>query len=217
MEKKNNSGVLVGLLIGIIIMLVIGIALFATGTIGFKTNTTGDNGQISENDQTDDNKETKEMTKEEATNILKTAANKIGKVSNGYPYCGDNMVYDEGDVILGEQNISTHTASKDYKSLNELKGDLKNYMSDELINKYIVDSEYLDKDQKLYCKTYHRGAVLYDNGKSSYTIEAFTSNEIIAKGVVVTFGEGYEYKNNVNIEMKKTGNNWQITKYEIQK
>ena len=48
MEKKNNNGMMVGLLMGIIIMLGVGIALFATGTIGFKTTT--DNEQTSGND-----------------------------------------------------------------------------------------------------------------------------------------------------------------------
>ena len=43
MEKKNNSGLLVGILIGIIIMLIIGICLFTTGTIGFKSIVTTNN------------------------------------------------------------------------------------------------------------------------------------------------------------------------------
>ena len=46
MEKKNNSGMLVGILIGIIIMLVVVGGLFATGTIGFKTTTTDNGGAI---------------------------------------------------------------------------------------------------------------------------------------------------------------------------
>ena len=51
MEKKNNSGMLAGILIGIIIMLLVVGGLFVTGIIGFKTNTTTDNGQTSENNQ----------------------------------------------------------------------------------------------------------------------------------------------------------------------
>ena len=46
MEKKNNSGLLVGILIGIIIMLIVGIGLFITGTVNFKSTTT-DNKQTS--------------------------------------------------------------------------------------------------------------------------------------------------------------------------
>ncbi len=43
MEKKNKSELLVGILIGLVIALIIGVCLFATGTIGFKTNTPADN------------------------------------------------------------------------------------------------------------------------------------------------------------------------------
>ena len=49
MEKKNNSGMLVGILIGIVITLLVVGGLFATGSIGFKTSTTTDNGQTSNN------------------------------------------------------------------------------------------------------------------------------------------------------------------------
>ena len=216
MEKRNNNGILVGILIGIIIMLLVIIGLFATGAINFKTTTTNDSEKTSENNQTDNNEETKEMTKEEATSILKEAADRIGNVSNGYPYCGENMKYDEADVILDEHNISTHSASKDYTSLDNMKDDLKKYMSDELIKKYIDDTNYIGKDQKLYCRVYHKGSILYDKNNSSYNVETFTNDEIIASGIIATYGEGDEYKNNVKIEMKKNNDNWQITKYEIQ-
>lgn len=49
-EKKNNR-MLVGILIGIVITLLVVGGLFATGTIGFKTSKTSDNGQNSENNQ----------------------------------------------------------------------------------------------------------------------------------------------------------------------
>ena len=65
-EKKNNE-TLVGILIGIIIMLLVFVGLFAIGTIGFKTNTTTDNGQISKNNQTGTNENTTSDT-----NIIQT-------------------------------------------------------------------------------------------------------------------------------------------------
>ena len=49
MEKKNNSGMLVGILIGIVITLLVVVGLFATGTIGFKTSTTSNSIQKDEN------------------------------------------------------------------------------------------------------------------------------------------------------------------------
>lgn len=217
MEKKNNNGMLVGILIGIIIMLLVFICLFVTGTISFKTSTITNTEETSES-QINNIETEKTITKDEAVNILKKAADRIGNVSNGYPYCGENMNYDDTDAIFDEHNISTHNASKDYTSLDNMKEDLKKYMSEELINKYIDNSNYIEKNQKLYCKTYHKGTILYDSNKSSYTVETFTNDEIIANGTLSTFSEGDNYYNNkVNIEMKKNNDNWQITKYEIEK
>ena len=213
-EKKSN-GTLVGLLLGIILTLLVFICLFATGTISFNTNKITDNNQT--NTENNNEETEKAITDAEAAYVLKQAADKVGNISNGYPYCGDNMTYDDVDAIFDEHNISTHTASKDYKSLNEMKEDLRKYMSDELISKYINDSNYIEKDQKLYCKVYHRGTILYDKNSSTYTTETNNNDKIIAKGIIVTYSEhADEYRKNVNIEMTRNNNNWQITKYEVQ-
>ena len=63
-EKKNN-GTLVGILIGIVLTLLVVGGLFVTGTIGFKTNTTTDNGQdnlVTENNS--NNVDTKDVAME---------------------------------------------------------------------------------------------------------------------------------------------------------
>lgn len=52
MEKKSN-GTLVGILIGIIIMLLVGIALFAIGTISFKASTTNQSKETIETEKED--------------------------------------------------------------------------------------------------------------------------------------------------------------------
>ena len=57
---------------------------------------------------------------------------------------------------------------------------------------------------------------LYDINNSSYNVETFTNDEIIAKGIVITRGPGTENKANVNIVINKNNDNWQITKYDIQ-
>ena len=104
MEKKNNSGILVGILIGLVIAIIVVGGLFATGTIGFKTDVNADNGQTSENNQTGTNqstvgisenqgeKDTSEttLTNDEAMDIIKS----IMKKSFNYMYalspeCGD--------------------------------------------------------------------------------------------------------------------------------
>ena len=57
-NQKKNNGTLVGILIGIIIMLLVVGGLFATGTIGFKTNTANDNEQTASSNQTGTNDNT---------------------------------------------------------------------------------------------------------------------------------------------------------------
>ena len=92
MEKKNNNGVLVGILIGFIVALLVGICLFATETISFRTTTTNNNEQNSENNQinTNDSNNTQEETNyenyeellEEGTTIKYTFEKNLNYVSN---------------------------------------------------------------------------------------------------------------------------------------
>ncbi len=50
MEKKNNNGILIGLLIGIIVILLIVVGLFATNTISLNTKEVNNNNQAEKND-----------------------------------------------------------------------------------------------------------------------------------------------------------------------
>ncbi|MBR3161631.1 MAG: hypothetical protein IKF19_02750 [Bacilli bacterium] len=65
--KKNNNEILVGILIGIIIMLLVLVGLFATGTISFKTTTINENGQASENKYEDTSDTSNDTIEEETT------------------------------------------------------------------------------------------------------------------------------------------------------
>ena len=49
---------------------------------------------------------------------------------------------------------------------------------------------------------------LYDINNSSYNVETFINDEIIAKGIVTTRGPGTENKANVNIVINKNNDNW---------
>lgn len=215
----GNALIIVLLLVIIFILLVLCI-LFATDKITFNfsdSNNTAEELEDDNDNQVDEPEEDETITEKEAISILNDAANKIGTISNGYLYCGENMVYDDVDAIFDENNISTHTASKDFTSLNELKEDLRNYVSDEIISKYIDDTLYVEKNQKLYCRTYHRGAIIYDKANSSYNIDSITNDKIIASGVLSTISEGGDSsKNNVSIEMTKVNDNWITTKYDVQ-
>ncbi len=219
-NKRKETTIIIILLLVIIVILAVLCILFATDKITFNFSDSNDTAEKLEDDndnQVDEPEEDETITEEEAISILNDAANKIGTISNGYPYCGENMVYDDVDAIFDENNISTHTASKDYTSLDELKDDLRNYMSDEMVSRYIEDTLYIEKDQKLYCRTYHRGAIIYDKANSSYNVDSITNDKIIASGVLSTMGEGGDSsKNNVSIEMTKVNDNWIITKYDVQ-
>ena len=205
--KKNGNNTIILLLVIIIIILTVLCVLFATNTISFYNKTTGEN---------TNNTQEQIITEEEALSFLTGAAHKIGRISHGYPYCGENMAYDDKDAIYDENKISTHNASVDYTSLSDMKNDLKKYMSDELISKYINDSLYIEKNQKLYCTVYHKGTIIYDKDNSIYQVKDITDDTITATGTISTLSDGGDKDTtNVDIEMKKENDNWVITKYVV--
>ena len=65
MKKKKNNGAFIGLLIGIIIMLLIVVGLFATNTISFNTKEASTNNQTKENKEEKSNKQNNNETKNE--------------------------------------------------------------------------------------------------------------------------------------------------------
>jgi len=226
MENKKNNTIIIILLTVLIMIALFGITLVvlnSKGIISLTSNNTSSTDVDEINGNSDNHVEeekdeavvNKSINFEMAVEIATAAANKVGLISNGYPYCGDNMTYDEKDVILDEHGLSSHTASKDYKSLNEMKADLKKYMSDDIINKYIKDNYYIEKDSKLYCETPHKGGIFYDTVNSSYNITSFDENEIVAYGIMARHSEGDTYRNDVNIQLKNNGSNYIITKYEV--
>ena len=96
MEKKNNSGILVGVLIGIIIMLLVVGGLFLTGTISLKTTTSTDNKQNTANKQTsEDSKNEINPAKNNSTNEIDSAL-----LNNLYNILGINLK--EKDSKLGD-------------------------------------------------------------------------------------------------------------------
>ena len=91
MEKKNNSGMLVGILIGIVITLLVVGGLFVTGTIGFKTNTTNNNEQNKSS-----NTENNEVSNNEVSN------NEDSLINNTYIgyFRNDKIAYSTTLVLL---------------------------------------------------------------------------------------------------------------------
>ena len=151
-EKKNNGGMLVGILIGIIMMLVVGIVLLATGTVGFKQTTNSDNGQTNENNQINNSNTSSEeydaeaVAKEKMPVVLSLSHQMDGQYTL-YAYCGNRVL---GEKMKGNFYYSI---SKDFKTLNELKDYLNTVVSKDLYDKYFLkDSEkYLEQNGNLYC------------------------------------------------------------------
>ena len=49
MEKKNNSGLLVGIILGLVIAAIIGVALYSSGTISFNNKSANNNKETNNN------------------------------------------------------------------------------------------------------------------------------------------------------------------------
>ena len=230
MEKKNNSGMLVGILIGIIITLLVVGGLFATGTIGFKTSTTTDNGQTSENNQTDnsnitssDDYDAESIAKEKMPTVLSLAHQMEGQYTL-YAYCGTR---DRSDLTKGNFYYSI---SKKYKMLSELKEYLNTIMTKEIYDKYFLNDsdKYIEQDGKLYCAYAPTDGLVtrfmsedsinnLDNLK--YTVSNKTSSSFDA---ILSFTYSSEIEGVTNKEYKytasfvKDNNNWLINFFEQQ-
>lgn len=232
MEKKNNSGMLVGILIGIIIMLLVVGGLFVTGTIGFKTNANTDNGQTSENNQPD-NSDITSSEEYDAESIAKEKMPVAISLANqdkiASTYCGS---FKDDDVITVDTDVEyvkvIMDASSMFNTLEELKEHLRKNVSEELITKYFKtsDNRYLEKDGKLYCQLAHKGIEwiithkedkINDVNDMKYTIsnkqsDSFNVNIEAKYGLMGS--EERDQLITINATIAKTNSNWLVTKYE---
>ena len=217
-NEKKNSGMLVGILIGIVLMLLVVGCLFATGTISFKETATNNNGQTSENSQTSESNNM--LTESEALSVLKSKVDFAEKYFTTFQNpCGDGA---EINTSIPQKNGMPYYESKQYHTFNELNDSLLQYMSQNIINirtQYTKDN-YLEQNGKLYCYMIGGGSLVgYQPEKTEYTITNITNNSITAN--VISYVESddasmteYNEKRNISVELTKNSDNWQITKYE---
>lgn len=231
-KKKHNSGILVGILIGIIITLLVGICLFATGTISFNSTTSNDDGQNSENKQTDnsniissDDYDADTIAKEK----MPAAISLANQDHNAMTYCGG---FEQDDTIIVDTDDEyakiTMDASSKFKTLDELRNHLKKNISEELINKYFKTKEnsYLEKNGKLYCQSAHKGFEwilvrnedrINEDNPIEYTILNKRQDSFDVK-IEVKYGfMGSDERDQlitINATITKTNSNWLVTKYE---
>ena len=168
--SEKNKDVLIGILLTIIIGLIVLIILITTNTISFGS-------KVEANQNENNISETRKITESEAISIGKKLYDKMTEIKETsvlYPYCGvkmneiNNQTMKKYNVYgMGEAN---YYESK-YNNLDELKNDLRNYMSEEYINEVVYKgvvtdlslltqeeygySDYIIDNDKLYCRAYN--------------------------------------------------------------
>lgn len=234
MEKKNNSGILVGIIIGIVITLLVVGGLFATGTVSFKTATTTDNGQTNENNQIN-----KKMTEEEATTIVKnvftnsTVQYLVDHIS--VTYCKKEATsISEEELGLGYQWNGYHKCT-DFNSYEQLTNYFKQYVTEDYFNSILLKENYLkqkntlangtetynyyEKDGNLYAATTGKGGNVnkykFLDTESVYKIDSFDDNTITAT-ITAKWEDVSEtkYSELEKMTIINEEGNWKVSSYE---
>lgn len=124
-------------------------------------------------------------------------------------YCGNK----DFDDTITKDDSKQYTASKDYKTKEELSNYLSTIISANFLTKIVTDENYIEQDNKLYCYTPGRGSLEYD--ESNIELESTTEEEIIANVKVTANSEG-DNKTELNnkITIKKENGKWLIDSYE---
>lgn len=108
MEKKNKSGIIIGILIGIIIILTTLVILFATDTISFKNNKDNNNENNSETSNNENNN-----IQEENNNQTNITNNGIDTDTLNYLLKGLGIPTNSTDY--GNSKLSYYVSKSDYK------------------------------------------------------------------------------------------------------
>ena len=135
MEKKNNSGMLGGLLLGLVIAAIVVGGLYATGNINFKKTTTN-NEQTSENNKSIKIDESKEYVYDADYKY----DNKYTKYSDDYNEPGDTIDYFGINIPRGKNDITTLKVP--YLNINSNEAKIVN---EELEKIYLKYAEEFDK------------------------------------------------------------------------
>lgn len=159
-KRKSNVGTII--MIIVIVLLSLFVYLLATKRIDFNNKNDDlveDNTNI-DNNKNNNDKDDKTISKEEAITISKEKMPVMISLANQkrglYGYCGE---FDEdADYLTVGDN--TYDLSSKFKSIDEIKNYLSDYISDDLINEYFDKDRYQEKDNKLYCMVAHKGVDL---------------------------------------------------------
>ena len=132
-------------------------------------------------------------------------------------YCGEHEISERASDSGNFYNVS-----KEFSTYDEMKNHLKQYMSEDLINKvskYNISKEnYIEENGKLYCETFGKGSG-YDFGDSIIEIKSIDGDKITAVAmkelIVAAANPTIEYQK-INLTLEKENNSYVVTLYEIQ-
>ena len=175
MEKKSN-GTLVGIIIGLVIAVIIGGCLFATGNISFKTSTTNNNGQTSENGEktttdssskqsTEINQKTFEDLIDEELYIL-FGFKSLNELTNGrkltlvFNKLDETYAHKENDVYSVVENVSKKKVEEVFNNTVFSKLGITHQSFDTYDTNdtfyYKKDQYYMPKRNLFYCSYEHK-------------------------------------------------------------
>ena len=200
-KQKSNPVLIVLMFVAIIG----GAAYF--GYNKFFANSSSNNGDQGTGTTVTDNTNA-EITNDEAITIVKEI---VKKYNQPYGiYCGE---VDYNDNI--EENGKKYSASKTYKSMEEINKYLESFLSNNFINNNIDKTNYLEKDSKLYCNIPERGTLIYQEEGSTFEIDDLTNNQIKASGTINNSREGGEIiSSHFELTLVNENNNWLLNEYQ---
>ena len=223
-KRKSNVGTII--MIIVIVVLSLFVYLLATKRIDFNNKNDDlveDNTNI-DNNKNNNDKNDKTISKEEAITISKEKMPVMISLANQkrglYGYCGE---FDEdADYLTVGDN--TYDLSSKFKSIDEIKNYLSDYISDDLINEYFDKDRYQEKDNKLYCMVAHKGVDLaylrnenmINSRNIQYSVLNLGSDSFDVEVVISYYSVGDNTPSNlltISSKIEKIDGKYVVTKY----
>ena len=239
MENQKNSKGVIALLVVIIVILAVSCILFATGTISFNNNSTN-NRDLRNGDTVDTtNNNTKELTEEEATTIVKniftnsTVQYLVDHIS--VTYCKtESTNVSEKELGLDYQWNGYHKCT-DFNSYEQLTNYFKQYVTEDYFNSLLLKENYLkqkntlangtemynyyEKDGNLYAANTGKGGNMnkykFLDTETVYKIDSFNNNQITAT-ITAKWEDpnGSMYSESEKMTITNDNGNWKVSSYE---
>ena len=215
MEQKNNNKGVIALLVVIIVILLALVVLFATGTISFKSNETGNN-QTSEdtNNYTNDTTNTREDLSSDEINELNTFfdvyKSNVNALMEFVTFSNPLELLDKNNVNISNNsyylqiilNASKYSQQLDSNSViisSITLAGIKSQLKD------LTNYDYSDADVKNYF------SIFYKEDKDAYVVP--TPGGAAMTGVITSsYKIGNKYyvtlSNNINVVLQKVNNKY---------